>query len=123
MGVHHAQQILELVEDLVVVLMTQEAIEHVGDGLEAPMGVPGGALGLAGGIVDLAHLVHVHERVEGGQVDAGEGAPHWEALALQAGGCRRHGEHGAVGRSLVRLWDPWQDHGVGADRWHDCSLL
>jgi hypothetical protein len=36
--------------------------------------------GLARGVVDLAHLVHVHERVEGAQV---EGAADREALALE----------------------------------------
>jgi hypothetical protein len=34
------------------------------------VGVP---LGLALGVVHLAHLVQVHERVQGTQVDAGEG--------------------------------------------------
>ena len=55
------------------VLVLERAVDHVGDGLEATVGVPGGALGLARGVVDLAHLVHVDERVEVGEVDAGEG--------------------------------------------------
>jgi hypothetical protein len=62
----------------------EDPVEHVGDGLEAAVGVPGGALGLAGGVVDLAHLVHVDERVQRAQVDAGEGAADREALALKA---------------------------------------
>ena len=57
---------------------------HVGDGLEAAVGVPVGALGLAGRVVDLAHLVHVDERVEVAEVDTGEGPAHGEALALEA---------------------------------------
>jgi hypothetical protein len=66
------------------VLVAEDPVDHVGDGLEAAVGVPGGALGLAGGVVDLAHLVHVHERVEVAQVHAGEGAADGEALAFQA---------------------------------------
>ena len=38
------------------------------------------------GVVDLAHLVHVHERVEGGQVDPGEGAAYREPLTLEPDG-------------------------------------
>ncbi len=49
--------------------MLEHAVDHVGDGFEAAVGVLRGALGLAGRVVDLAHLVHVHERVEGCQVD------------------------------------------------------
>src|SRR6266545_7031455 len=51
------------------------------DAMTIHVGVPGGALGLAWGVVDLAHLVHVDEGVEGSQVDAGEGAADGEALA------------------------------------------
>jgi hypothetical protein len=66
------------------VLVPEDPVDHVGDGLEPAVGMPGGALGLARGVVDLTHLVHVHERVEGCQVDAGEGAADGEALAFQA---------------------------------------
>ena len=62
--------------------MLEGAVDHVGHGLEAAVRVPGGALGLARRVLDLAHLVHVDERVEVGQVDAGEGAADREALAL-----------------------------------------
>jgi hypothetical protein len=76
------------------VLVLEDAVDHVGDGLEAAVGVPGGALALAGRVIDLAHLVHVHERVQGRQVDAGEGAAHGEALTLKAGGCDGDRQHG-----------------------------
>ena len=66
------------------VLVLEGAVDHVGDGLEAAVGVPVGAPGLARRVVDLAHLVHVDERVEVGQVDAGEGPADREALALEA---------------------------------------
>jgi hypothetical protein len=42
----------------------ERAVDDVGDGLEAAVRVPRRALGLAGRVVDLAHLVHVDERVE-----------------------------------------------------------
>jgi hypothetical protein len=66
------------------VLVEEGAVDHVGDGLEAAMGVPRGALGFAGGVFDLAHLVHVDERVEVGVGDTGEGAVHREAFAFEA---------------------------------------
>ena len=46
------------------VLVLEGAVDHVGDRLEAAVGVPGRALGLARAVVDLAHLVHVDEGVE-----------------------------------------------------------
>jgi len=64
------------------VLVTEGAVDDVGDGLEPAVRVPRGALGLAGAVVDLAHLVHVHERVEPVQVHPGERAPDREPLAL-----------------------------------------
>ena len=70
------------------VLVLERAVDHVGDGLEAAVRVPVGAARLAGPVVDLAHLVHVDERVEVGQVDAGEGPPDGEALALEAPAAR-----------------------------------
>jgi hypothetical protein len=66
------------------------AVDDVGDGLEAAVRVPRGALGLTRGVLDLAHLVHVDERVEVAQVDAGERAADREALSLEAG--RRGGD-------------------------------
>ena len=68
------------------VLVLERAVDDVGDGLEAAVRVPVGAPRLAGRVVDLAHLVHVDERVEVGQVDAGEGPADREALALEPAG-------------------------------------
>ena len=70
--------------------MAENAVEHVGDGLEPAVGMPGGALGLARGVVDLAHLVHMHERVKGAQVHSGEGSTYRKSLALKARGRRGH---------------------------------
>jgi hypothetical protein len=67
-------------------VVVEDAVDDVGDGLEASVRVPGRALGLPGRVLHLAHLVHHDERVELGQVDAGEGTADGEALALVAGG-------------------------------------
>ena len=80
------------------VLVHHGPVDHVGDGLETAMGVPRRSLRLAGGVVDLAHLIEVDERVEVGQIDPVEGPPDREALALEAGG----------------RWSPSSP----ADRWH-----
>ena len=62
------------------VLVLERAVHHVGDRLEPAVRVPGRALRLARRVVDLAHLVHVDERVEIGEVDMREGAANREAL-------------------------------------------
>ena len=46
------------------VVVLEDAVDHVGDGLEAAVRVPRRALRLAGRVLDLAHLVEVDERVE-----------------------------------------------------------
>ena len=69
--------------------MLEDAVDHVGDGLEAAVRVPRRALRLARRVLDLAHLVEVDERVEVAEVDAGERAADREALALEARGARR----------------------------------
>ena len=46
------------------VLVLKRPVDHVGDGLEAPVWMPVGAFGLQRRVVDLTHLVHVHERVQ-----------------------------------------------------------
>src|SRR5215471_11227073 len=66
------------------ILVLEGPIDHVGHGLEAAVWVPCRALWLARCVVDLAHLVHVHEWVEVGGGDAGERADHREAFALEA---------------------------------------
>ena len=76
--------------------MVEDAVDDVGDGLEAAVRVPGRALGLAGRVLDGAHLVHVDERVEVAQVDAGEGALDREPLALEPAGRVGHGADAAL---------------------------
>ncbi len=70
--------------------MFEDPVEHVRDGLEAPMRVPRRALGLARRVLDLAHLIHVDERIEIGEIDAGERSSDRESLALEAAGRRDH---------------------------------
>ena len=82
------------------VLVQERAVDHVGHGLEAAVRVPRRALGLARAVVDLTHLVHVHERVEVGHVDAGEGSANREALAFEAAR-RRVMDFTRRGRSVV----------------------
>ena len=70
------------------VLVGEAAVDHVGDGLEAAVRMPVGTPRLTGLVFHLAHLVHVHERVEVGGAHAGEGAHDGEALALVAAAAR-----------------------------------
>src|SRR5215475_11677277 len=64
------------------VLVAERAVDHVRHSLEPAVRVPGGAARLARGVVDLAHLVHVNERVEGSKVNTGKGTANPESLAL-----------------------------------------
>ena len=95
------------------VLVLEGAVEHVGDGLEPAVRVPRRAPGRARLPLHLAHLVHVDERVEIAEVDAGEGAAHGEALALVA---LRGGGDGAHrpfdGGGGVRIGDAWEHEDV-----------
>jgi hypothetical protein len=65
------------------VCMFDDAVHHVGHGLEAAVGMPGGPLRFARRVVHLADLVEVDERVEMGQVHSCERPLHREALALE----------------------------------------
>ena len=76
------------------VLVRERAVDHVGDGLETAVGMPGRAFRLARGVVDLTHLVHVHEGVEGRERHAGKGATNRKSLPFvtaRSGGHRGHG--------------------------------
>ncbi len=99
------------------VLVQEGAVDHVGHGLEAAVRVPRRPLGFARPVVDLAHLVHVHERVEVGHVDAREGAANREALALETArrrGDRRHATRCVSGPGLDGLGEfEWIFYGDG----------
>jgi len=85
-----------------VVGVLEGAVHDVGDGLEAAVRMPRRALRLPRRVLDLAHLVHVDEGVEVGEVDAVEGAADREPLALVAlrgGGDAADAALGDAGRS------------------------
>jgi hypothetical protein len=103
--------------------MLEDAIDHVGDGLKAPVRVPRSPLGLARGIVHFTHLIHVNEWIKGWEIHTRESPAHWEALTLKAGWCSRHRDHLTVNCLQVWLGDPWQGHGISGDGWHDRSSL
>ena len=100
--------------------MLERAVHHVGHGLEAAVRMPGRALRLAGRVLDLAHLVHVNERIQRPEVDAMEGASHREALALEPARGARDADDGSLMRGgSVRRGDAGKDGDVGdGDGWH-----
>ena len=70
------------------------------------MGMPVGAPRLAGLVLHLPHLIHVHERVEVGGTHAGEGPDDGEALTLhspRSGGDRADRPFGVIGRGGIHL--------------------
>src|SRR5262249_7999383 len=69
--------------------------------------------GLTWRVVHLAHLVHVDERVEPGQVHPGERPPDREPLSLEPGRRRGYRQHGALGhRGCVWLRNARQHQDV-----------
>ena len=85
-------------------------------------GCHGRALRLARRVFDLAHLVEMDERVEVGEVDAGEGAADREALPFEpARGVRDAADGALPGDGGIRFRDPRQDGDVfDDDGWHVC---
>ena len=82
-------------------------------------------LGSPGRVLDLAHLVHVDERVEVGEVDAGERAADREALALEPARRGGHRADAALGGPGVgaEVGEAGQDGQVGdGDGGHDALL-
>jgi hypothetical protein len=104
------------------VLVVEDAVDDVGDGLEAAVRVPRGALRLARGVLDLTHLVEVDERVEVAQVHAGERPLHREPLALEPTGRGGDGAHRPLPRGGRERGHAGQDGQVGhGDGWHGDS--
>ena len=99
--------------------MLEHAVDHVRHGLEAPMRVPRGTSRLTRSVVDLAHLVHVDERIEVGEVDAGESTADGKALAFESGRRSRDAAHGTD--ACVRASVGQSRNGreiVDRDGWH-----
>src|SRR3989440_7788678 len=78
--------------------MRKGAVDHVRDGLEAAVRMPGGAFRFAWAVFDLAHLVHVNERIEVALIEPVERAAHGKALALDALRGGGNGEEGTLKR-------------------------
>jgi CheY-like chemotaxis protein len=107
------------------VLVPEDAVDDVRDGLEPAVRVPRRALGLARRVLHLAHLVHVNKGIQLLQVHAGEGAADGEALTLESArrGGHRHDRPLRRGGG-VGLGDAGQDQNVrGGHRWHDISSV
>ena len=100
------------------VLVLDDPVDHVGDGLEPAVRVPRRAERLTRAVVDRPHLVHVDERVESRRVHAGEGPTHGEALALEPRGRRRDRHHVAGAAVGSGASDPGQAEWIGGHRRH-----
>src|SRR5688572_12548164 len=102
------------------VAVLERAVDHVGDSLEAAMRVPGRALRLARGVLHLAHLVEMDERIEVAQVDAVKRAPDREPVALEPSWRVRDATHGALAcEHGVGRRDAREDGDVvDGDGWH-----
>ena len=95
------------------IVVLEDAVDQVGDGLEPAMRMPGRALGLTGRVIDLAHLVEVDERIEFGKIHAGERAADREALPLETLGRDRDALDGALpGDEGIRRCDAGKDGDV-----------
>ena len=103
------------------ILVREAAVDHVGDGFEAAVRMPVGAPRLARLVFDLAHLVHVDERVEVGGADAGECAHDGEALALVAARAGGDGADRAVRCRRPRARRSAAVSGVSGDSRHGTS--
>ena len=87
--------------------MGEGPIDHVGDSFEAAVGMPRRPFGLARGVIDFSHLVHVHEGVELREAPPSEGATNREPFALEPAWRRRHCQHLSLGcRRAVRGREP-----------------
>ena len=99
--------------------MQERTVDDVGDGFEAAVWMPVGATRFVGGVVHLAHLIHVNERVKvlGGHTP--EGATHRESFAFVAtwGGVDRL-QWSRPGLGCGRLTNASKGEGVGGNSRH-----
>ena len=105
------------------VLVRELAVDHVRHGLEPAVRVPWVPFGSPGCVLDLTHLVHVHERVESAQRHPGERATHREALTLEPGRRRRDRLHHSLGRCCVEHVEARQGQVVGGHGRHRALLV
>jgi hypothetical protein len=102
------------------VLMDELTIDEVREGFEPAVRMPGRALWLPWGVLNLAHLIHMDKRVEISGVDAGERPANWEALALIARRASRDGRD-TSGSGIKWQVKTGKGQRVGGDRWHGGS--
>ena len=102
----------------VAVLVQERSVDHVGHRLEATVRVPGRPARFQGRVVDLAHLIHVDERVQIGLRHPGEGAHDRKALAFEALRTSGDGADGPLDVAQGGRTRPGQGDGVSGDSRH-----
>src|SRR5262245_26048222 len=98
--------------------MRETPVDHVCDGLESTVWMPVGAPRFTRLVLDLAHLVHVHERVEVGGAHSGERAHDGKALALVSVRAGGDGADWAFGVGRRGCGDPRKGQCVSGDSRH-----
>ncbi len=99
--------------------MLEDAVDHVRDGLETAVWMPRRALGLAGRVLHLAHLIEMDEWIQVLERDAGECPPNGEALPFHAVRGVRHAADRALTRDgEIRFKDAREDGQIFDD---DCG--
>jgi hypothetical protein len=97
------------------VLVLEDPVDHVGHGLESPVGVPGGALGLTRGVVHLTHLVHVNEWIKGTEIHAAKARRTGKPSPFS--GLLRPICWSSASRRLPRRGSRWHDVSYGCSQW------
>jgi hypothetical protein len=105
------------------VVVSDDAVDHVGHRLKPTVRVPGRPLRLARPILDCPHLVEVDEGVELSETEPSEGAPDGKPLAFEAARGRRHrSDRPLAGDSSVDCGNARQLYRVrNRYRWHRAS--
>jgi hypothetical protein len=101
------------------------AIDHIGYGLEAAVGMPWGTLGLAWSVLDFSHLVHMNKWIEIGCAYSGEGAAYWEAFSFVSLGSSSYGNYPSWNLNCgVDVAEPWKHQEIfNGNGWHFSSEL
>jgi hypothetical protein len=100
------------------ILVLKASVDHVSHGFESAMRMPGGALRLTGRILHLAHLVHVHERIQLRQWHSRESAMHRKTLALQPSRCGGHTDYPTLARAGREALQTGQPQTIGSYSGH-----
>ncbi len=96
------------------VVVLHDAVDHVGDGLEAPVRMPRCTDGFVRCVLDGSELVEQEERIRDVRVDAaGERPPHGEAGTLDGVLGGDDASHGTADRRRRRLGQSGKEKRVG----------